>query len=97
MVNYTLRNAKMKMPGMMNEQMSEYAQRLDFDTIQLPEVAMWQPGEEYLLVVKVKETKHEITKENGKTEEKACFDVLEVGAIADQSPKYKEEAKKLFK
>jgi len=87
-MSYTLRNAKVKYmddvsPSTMDD--GEYAQTLRFTTDQLPEIAYWQPGEEYYLVIKVKETEHSIEKKGKEVSEEANFEVVEVGAISDDS------------
>lgn len=84
-MNYTLRKAKVKYdyPMVAEGGNEEYFQKLEFTSEQLPEITMWQPGGEYLLVVKVKETSHEIKMKDGESKECAYFDVVEVGAIKD--------------
>ena len=87
-----MRDAKMPM-----DMPDTYYQTLEFEIEQLPEIAAWTPGEEYTLIIKVREKEHEVSKENGKVKECARFDVLKVEAAPSQPAGYSELTKKLFK
>jgi hypothetical protein len=75
-----------------------YYQRLDLTVEQLPEISSWEVGKEYMLVIKVRETSHELEKHMGEgVKEKACFEVLEVGAFTDPTGEIRELVKNKLK
>lgn len=101
-MSYTLRNSKIKYdyptPTVSGKESDGYYQNLEFDTNALPEISSWQVGEEYFLIVKVREKNHELLKsENKGVKEKACFEVLEVGAFIDGMDIFREKVKKQLK
>ena len=80
---HTLRNAKIKYEYPMESSHGKedgYFQTIELDTIMLPEISYWQVGEEYTLVIKVKESRHEVVKNKDSVKEKASFEILEVGS-----------------
>lgn len=87
-MNYTLRKAKIKYEYPMVSESGKgsdgYFQRLEFNSEQLPEISNWQPGEEYTIVIKVKEVSHEIKSTDGDSKECAYFEVTEVGCMKDE-------------
>lgn len=101
MNRYTLRDAEMKysydLPVSSSKSENGYYQTIEFDISALPEIASWQVGEEYTLVIKVKETKHEIIKTGKSAKEKACFEILEVGNLSDGNEEYREKVKEKLK
>ena len=56
-----------------------YFHEISFDKMALPEIEYWQVGEEYLLIIKVKEVEHKVEKEGAIVKEKAKFKIMEVG------------------
>lgn len=63
---------------------NSYYQQIEFDISSLPEIGSWQVGEEYTIILKVREKRHELVKsENNGVKEKACFEILEVGSYTD--------------
>ena len=64
---------------------------LHFTIEQLPEIGLWVPGETYTLVIKVKEKEHKIEKSDGKVEESASFEVMEVGALNSDHQEVEEK------
>ena len=98
---HTLRDAKVKynydMPTVAGKE-DGYYQSIDFDTTALPEIALWQVGEEYTIILKVRETRHELVKsEDNGIKEKACFEILEVGSFADGMEENREKVKNKLK
>lgn len=73
-----------------------YFQSIEFDTEMLPEISSWQVGEEYLLIVKVKQTRHEVVKKENFTKERATFEIVEVGSY-DHADVYKDQVKNKLK
>lgn len=63
----------------------KYYPTISFDVKQLPEISMWQVGGEYMLVLKVKQTSYNQSKYMGKTEERATFEVREVGSMHNEA------------
>lgn len=98
---HTLRDAKMKYdyPMMGPEGKDDgYYQSLDFDISALPEIGSWQVGQEYTLVIKVREKRHELMKSEDKgVKEKACFEVLEVGSYQDGMDEARDKVKNKLK
>lgn len=83
-MDFTLRDATMKYEHPMAVEGSDsYKQRLEFNSEQLPEISTWQPGGEYLVVVKIKEVTHELKMTDGESKECAYFEVMGIGAIKD--------------
>ncbi len=80
-MEYTLRSTIVEYPSMDSDEPRKTGPYLGFTAVQLPEIALWEPGKDYYLVVKVKQTSYRIDKHEGKREESADFEVLEVGAI----------------
>lgn len=101
-MNYTLRDAYIKydMPMAMSpkDMPDGYYQKLELTVEQLPEVASWEVGREYTLIIKVKEVNHELEKSvDSGVEEKACFEVIEVGAFTDPTAALRETVQKKLK
>ena len=71
-----------------------YYPSITFYTDELPEIALWQPGEEYELTIKVKQISKEVYKDEKEAKEQAMFDVIEVAATGDGDA-YSKVAKKL--
>ena len=94
-MEYNLRDAKQKYgcDGPMVDSEDGYFNHLDFDVTSLPEIGIWKVGEEYLLIVKVKEKKHELLKVEGSVKEKAEFEVLEVAAYRDEVEMIRDKVK----
>lgn len=92
MQNYKLRDAKKveTYPSGSGIQKEEYYQKLEFTSQQLPELMLWKPGEDYMIVLKVRQTKYELEKEAKTSEECGYFDVLAVAAL---EPEYAEATK----
>lgn len=58
-------------------------QNLRFNADQLPELSDWKVGEEYMIVLTVKQMEHELEERHGEEEEVARFEVLKVGSYED--------------
>lgn len=101
MSNYNLRDAKTKYDypaGVISGKEEDgYYQQLEFTVDALPEISMWQVGEEYTLVIKVKEKRHELVKDGEKVKEKAFFEVLEVGTMSTIDTEYRDKVKDKLK
>lgn len=73
-------------------------QTLEFDTTQIPEIASWQVGGEYLIILKVTQTKSELEKEpDGNISQCATFQINEVGAFSDPVEDLRSQAKNKLK
>jgi hypothetical protein len=68
-------------------------QGVRFDIAQLPEIADWVVGEEYELIIRVKETEHSIDEEEGKVKERARFEIRAVGAYEEPEARSSKLAK----
>lgn len=87
-MDYTLRDVKPEGYGVPGEgPVEKYYPRLEFELAELPEIATWQVGEEYDLVIKVRMKSYDQSIEANKMEECACFEVLAVGAAPEQPMK----------
>ena len=86
-MEYTLRDAGEKMMDMESMPSSKgeskkYYPSLYLNVENLPEIAVWEVGKEYTLIIKVKEESHTIDEtHSGSTKESARFEVLKVGAV----------------
>ena len=102
MSKFTLRDAEVKynydMPMVASGKNDGYYQTLEFDVSSLPEIAMWKVGDEYTIILKVREKRHELIKSEGNgVKEKACFEVLEVGSYIDGMEEYRKTIKEKLK
>lgn len=98
MSNYTLRDAKQKYDHPTMEGSEDgYYNHLEFDINSLPEIASWQVGEEYILVVKVKQEDYRLVKDENAVKEKATFKVLEVAAYTDELAAQRDRVKEKLK
>ena len=80
-MSYKLRSAEQFFEGALSPDDGEgFFHEVSFDTMALPEIVDWQVGEEYLLVVKVREVEHKIEQEGAVGKESAEFKIIEVGA-----------------
>lgn len=101
-MSFILRDAKVKynhnISTMVDGKEDGYYQTIDFDVSSLPEIASWQVGEEYTIILKVKETRHELVKsEDNGVKEKASFEVLESGAYTDYNTENIQKVKDKLK
>ena len=101
MKEYTLRDAGSEMMGPVcadgKMEKEKWYQGMGFDIKALPEIGMWQVGEEYFLIVKVKEVNHSLREDKEGAQESADFEVLSVGAYNPEVDKYGEEVSKRLK
>lgn len=73
-------------------------QEVEFDTSMIPEIATWQVGGEYMIILKVKEIKHELEQDpDGTIEECATFQVTQVGAFRDPTEDLRSSVQKKLK
>ena len=87
-MEYTMRDAASEesYPTVSGGVKSEkYYPTVSFDVKQLPEISLWQVGGEYMLVLKVKQTGYNQNKYMGKVEEKATFEIRQVGAMQNEA------------
>jgi hypothetical protein len=99
MADFTLRKATEEFPSFPGEKAEEHGQHVTFNVGQLPEISSWEPGHEYMLVVKVMQKAYRVHKQDGDMDESADFEVLEVGAMKDHDDDKAshEVAKRLIK
>lgn len=61
---------------------TKFFQSIRFELEQLPQIADWEVGREYTLILKVKETSHNFRDVEGEGQtESATFDILKVGVF----------------
>jgi len=76
-----LKKVKPEKNGMPEVKSKEYFPSVHFDSKTLPEIKDWEVGEEYVVVMKLKQTsysEHENDKENTAD---ASFDIVEIGVL----------------
>lgn len=64
---------------------SSYPPSVSLNETQLPEIKDWTTGEEYILVLKVKQTGDRLTGPDGNQVLRADFDILEVAGYYDST------------
>ena len=102
MSHYTLRDAEVKYdygsPTVSGKGSDGYYQTLEFGVDSLPEISTWKVGEEYTIILKVREKRHELVKsDDNKVKEKASFEIIEVGNYNDDLASYREKVKDKLK
>ncbi len=89
MADFILRDAKEKFGD------EEFFQGVRFELAQLPQIADWEVGREYTLILKVKQTSHNFRDVEGEGQtESATFDILKVGAFQPEEVERMEIVKK---
>lgn len=95
-MKYTLRDATIKFQSYHDEVPSVDYQRVSFNAEQLPEIKEWQPGQEYLIVLKVRQKDFRVPDKDDSDDQSkyhASFEILEVGGVENGSKEIKKKVK----